>query len=108
VLSAALREALQLHRARLSVEAGESFAAAADTIVSTAQFRRRPAVETALKRWTAARLERVLDQLAAATLESRQLVGPAAPLADALAERALLRLAVAAARPSGSSATSGV
>jgi DNA polymerase III subunit delta len=100
VLAAALREALQLHRARLAVEAGESLAAAADTIVPVAQFRRRPAVETALKRWTAARLERLMDQLATATLESRQLSGPTAPLADALAERALLRLAVSAARPS--------
>jgi DNA polymerase III subunit delta len=108
LLSAALREAMQLHRARLAVEAGESLGAAADTVVSTAQFRRRPAVETALKRWTAARLERVMDQLAAATLESRQLSGPTAPLADALAERVLLRLALAAARPAaaGSSAHS--
>jgi DNA polymerase III subunit delta len=100
VLAAALREALQLHRARLAVEAGESLAAAADAVVPAAQFRRRPAVETALKRWTAARLERLMDQLAAATLESRQLSGPTAPLADALAERALLRLALSATRTS--------
>lgn len=98
VLSAALREAGQLHRARLAVEAGEPLGAAADTIVSAAQFRRRPAVETALKLWTAARLERLMDQLAAATLEQRRLSGPSASLADALAERALLRLAVAAGR----------
>jgi DNA polymerase III subunit delta len=98
VLSAALREAAQLHRARLAVEAGEPLGAAADTIVSAAQFRRRPAVETALKLWTAARLERLMDQLATATLEQRRLSGPGAALADALAERALLRLAVAAAR----------
>jgi DNA polymerase III subunit delta len=98
VLSAALREAGQLHRARLAVEAGESLGAAADTIVSAAQFRRRPAVETALKLWTAARLERLMDQLATATLEQRRLSGPSASLADALAERALLRLAVAAGR----------
>jgi DNA polymerase-3 subunit delta len=99
VLSAALREATQLHRARLAVEAGQSLGAAADTIVSAAQFRRRPAVETALKLWTAARLGRLMDQLATATLEQRRLSGPSAFLADALAERALLRLAVAAVRP---------
>jgi DNA polymerase III subunit delta len=102
VLSAALREAVQLHRARLAVEAGEPLDAAADTIVSTAQFRRRPAVETALKLWTAARLARLMEQLAAATLESRRLSGPTAPLADALVERALLALALSAARPSAS------
>jgi DNA polymerase III subunit delta len=100
-LSAALREAAQLHRARLSLEAGDSLAAAADSVVSPAQFRRRPAVEAALKLWTAARLERVMDQLATAVLESRRLSGATAPLADAVAERALLRLAVAAARQSG-------
>ena len=98
VLSAALREAAQLHRARLAVEAGEPLGAAADIVVSAAQFRRRPAVETALKRWTAARLERLMDQLATATLEQRRLSGPSASLADAMAERALLRLAVAAGR----------
>jgi DNA polymerase III subunit delta len=100
VLSAALREAEQLHRARLAVEAGQTVGAAADTIVSAAQFRRRPAVETALKLWTAARLERLMDQLATATLAQRRLSGPGAALADALAERALLRLAVAAGRQS--------
>ena len=39
-----------------------------------------------------------MDQLATATLEQRRLSGPSASLADAMAERALLRLAVAAGR----------
>lgn len=107
VLSAALREAGQLHRARLAVEAGQSLNDAADAILSAAQFRRRPAVEAALKLWTAARLERLMDQLATAALETRRLSGATAPLADAVAERALLRLAVAANRPAAAARGSG-
>src|SRR5262249_26455095 len=57
-------------------------------------FRRRPLVEAALKAWTAARLAVAMAELADATLDSRR--RPA--LADTIAERALLAIAVGARR----------
>jgi hypothetical protein len=61
-----------------------------DQVVSRAQFRRRSAIEAALGAWTAARLERVMADLAAATLETRRLSGALADLADPVVSRALL------------------
>jgi len=49
---------------------------------------------TALKSWTAARLERAMLQFADASFEARR----TADLADTIAQRALLSLAVAARR----------
>ena len=57
-------------------------------------FSRRPAVEAALKAWSSARLERAMAQLAEATLETRKQTG----LADVIAERSLLAIAVNARR----------
>ena len=56
-----------------------------------------PQVETALKSWTAARLERAMMQFADASFDARRM----ADLADTIAQRALLSLAVAARRSSG-------
>ena len=96
VLSVALAQVASLHRGRIVIEAGASLGEAADQIVSKAQFRRRPAVEAALRLWTSERLERAMAQLAEAALETRRLTGPAAALADAIASRCLLSIAVAA------------
>src|SRR5207244_2991802 len=90
ISAAAVSQAAQLHRARLSIEAGASTAEVADQVVPRAQFRRRPAIEAALSAWTAARLERVMADLAAATLETRRLSGSLADLADPVVGRALL------------------
>jgi DNA polymerase III subunit delta len=98
VMSALLREVGQFHRARLALESGASLEAAAELLVPKTQFRRRPAVEAALKRWTAARLARLMEPLANAALEARQVSGATAALADAIVERALLRVALAAGR----------
>jgi DNA polymerase-3 subunit delta len=57
-------------------------------------FSRRAQVETALKSWTAARLERAMMQFADASFDARRM----ADLADTIAQRALLSLAVAARR----------
>jgi DNA polymerase-3 subunit delta len=57
-------------------------------------FRRRAAVESALSAWTSARLARAMAQLAEASLETRR--QPA--LAEPIAQRALLSLAVNARR----------
>jgi DNA polymerase-3 subunit delta len=92
VLSAALRQVAQLHKARLAVEEGASVAEAARG--SFVHFTRQAAVEGALRTWTAARLQRAMAQLAEAVLESRR----QAWLAAVIAQRTLLALALQARR----------
>jgi DNA polymerase-3 subunit delta len=94
IVSAALRQVAQLHKARLAVEDGASVDAAAGGIQPFVHFSRKDAVETALRTWTSARLERAMTQLAEAALETRK--QPA--LAEAIAHRTLLALAVNARR----------
>jgi len=89
VLAAALRHVGQLHKARLAVEQGTPAEAAAEGF-GYVPFARKDAIKRALGAWTSARLERVMGQLADATLEARR--QPA--LAEAIAERALLAVAV--------------
>jgi DNA polymerase-3 subunit delta len=98
IIAAALTQAAQLHRARLAVENGTPMAEEVDRIVPRAQFRRRPAIEAAMASWTAARLERVMVDLSAATLETRRLSGPLADFADPVVGRALLSVATTARR----------
>jgi DNA polymerase-3 subunit delta len=94
IVSAALRQVIQLHKARLTVEDGASVSDAAGGIQPFVHFSRRAAVETALRNWTSTRLQRAMSQLAEATLESRRQSG----LAEVIAHRALLALAVNARR----------
>jgi DNA polymerase-3 subunit delta len=94
IVSAALRQVAQLHRARLAVEEGASVNEAAGGIQPFVHFSRKAAVEAALRTWTSARLERVMAQLAEAALEARR----QSTLADAIAQRTLLALAVNARR----------
>jgi DNA polymerase-3 subunit delta len=94
IVSAALRQVAQLHRARLAVEDGASVSEAASAIQPFVHFSRKAAVEAALKSWTAARLERAMAQLADAALEARKQAG----VADIIAQRTLLALAVSARR----------
>jgi len=94
IVGAALRQAAQLHRARLAVEAGGSASEASASMSPPVHFRRKAAVETALTSWTSARLERAMAQLAEAALNTRQ----RPMLADAIGERALLSVAGAARR----------
>lgn len=98
VISVALAQVAALHRGRIAMEAGASLGEAADQVVSKAQFRRRPAVEAALKLWRSERLEHAMGQLADAALEARRLTGPAAALAEPIASRCLLAIASAARR----------
>ncbi len=73
VLSAAARQAVQLHRTRLEIEAGKSIdAAIRETFRPPLFFRREPLVKAALSAWTAARLEQTMAQLAEATLAARR------------------------------------
>jgi DNA polymerase-3 subunit delta len=98
IIATALTQAAQLHRARINIESGMTLAEAVDQILPKAQFRRRGAVEAALSAWTAARLERVMAELSAASLETRRLSGPLADLADPVVGRALLITATTARR----------
>jgi DNA polymerase-3 subunit delta len=94
IVSTALRQVAQLHKARLAVEDGASVTEATGVIQPFVHFSRKPAVEAALRSWTSARLERAMAQLAEALLDSRKQSG----LADVIAQRTLLSLAVNARR----------
>ena len=94
IMYAAQRQVMQMHRARLAIEAGSDTEEALGGFVPRVNFRRKPLVEAALRSWTAARLERAMTQLADAALEVRRNYA----LADALGQRALLALAQAARR----------
>lgn len=92
IFFAAQRQLAQLHRWRTATEAGESFSV--DSALPPAQFRRKDAVRAALNLWTARRLLAAMAELAEAVLESRC----NSALADTIAERALLSIAVKARR----------
>jgi DNA polymerase-3 subunit delta len=94
IVSTALRQVMQLHKARLAVEEGTPPSEAINVIQPFVHFSRKAAVEAALKSWTSARLQRAMTQLAEATLESRK----QASMADVIAQRTLLSLAVNARR----------
>ena len=95
ILSAAGRQAAQLHRARLAVEAGKTAAEAIrETFRPPLFFRREPAVKSALGAWTSDRLEAVMTAVAAATLTSRR--WPAA--AETTTHQVLLATAMKARR----------
>jgi DNA polymerase-3 subunit delta len=92
ILSAAQRHVALLHKTRLAVDDGalpdEAFKR------SYLHFSREKFVVPALKTWTSARLERAMTQLAEAAFESRK----QADLAEAIAQRTLLSLAMNARR----------
>jgi DNA polymerase-3 subunit delta len=92
IMAAALRHVAQLHKARLAVENGVPIGDAAGGMQPFLHFSRRAAVETALSSWTSSRLERAMAHLADASLQARLQYA----LADLIARRALLSLAVAA------------
>jgi DNA polymerase-3 subunit delta len=94
ILSWALRYVTQLHKARVALDAGEDSFAAMRSFIPPIHFRREAMVQVALKSWTAPRLERAMEQLAETAFNARR----TAALADALAQRALLSLAVSARR----------
>jgi DNA polymerase-3 subunit delta len=94
ILSAAQRQLVQLHKARIAVEAGVAVDEALSDARPPLHFSRRRAVEAALKSWTSARLERVMGQLAESVLDARK----QASLAEAIAQRTLISIAGAARR----------
>jgi DNA polymerase III subunit delta len=97
IMSAALRQVGQLHRARVAIEGGSSVDGALEGMRPGIHFRRRPLVETALKAWNPPRLERAMAHLADVVLETRKQPS----LADALARQSLLSIAQQARKPGG-------
>jgi DNA polymerase-3 subunit delta len=94
IMSWALRYVTQLHKARVALDAGEDTFTAMRSFMPPVHFSRADTVQAALRSWTAPRLERAMEQLAEAALNVRR----TASLADSLAQRALLSLAVSARR----------
>lgn len=92
ILSAALRQLSQLHRLRLAVEAGQSAASVIESVRPPMHFRRKPLIEAALKNWSSDRLLAAMQQLARAVLDTRR----QPVLADAIAQRCLMALAMTA------------
>jgi DNA polymerase-3 subunit delta len=94
IISAAIRQVANLHKMKLAVEDGESIEFAMKRGAPPVHFSREAAVGAALRAWTPARLLRAMAELAAASLDMRR--NPA--LAEAIAQRTLLSLAVRARR----------
>ena len=92
IIFAAQRQLGNLHKARMSIEGGSNLTQQLEAM--HVHFSRKNAVENALKAWTAARLASSMQELAQAQLQTR--VAPA--LADAVTQRALIGLAIAARR----------
>jgi DNA polymerase-3 subunit delta len=94
IISAAIRQVANLHRMRLAVDGGDSIEWAMKRGAPPVHFTRERHVGDALRVWSPARLVRTMEQLAEASLEARR----NAPLAEAIAQRTLLSIAVSARR----------
>ena len=92
IFFAAQRQLAQLHKWRTAIEQGTPFSL--DGLQPPLHFRRKNLVEAALKQWNAARLTVAMAELAEAVLAARR--RPA--LADTIAARALLSIAMKARR----------
>jgi DNA polymerase-3 subunit delta len=97
VVSSAIRHAASLHKMRLAIDDGDSTDTAMMRGSPPVHFKRKPLVEVALRAWNAPRLARAMEQLAETLLETRRQPG----LADVVAQRALLSIAVTARRRDG-------
>jgi DNA polymerase-3 subunit delta len=75
---------------KLAIESGESIEFAMKRAAPPVHFTRERHVSEALRAWTPARLVRAMEQLAEVSLEMRR----NAPLAETIAQRMLLSLAV--------------
>jgi DNA polymerase III subunit delta len=94
VIGAAQRQVSELHKLRLAVDDGTGITSAIERKQPPIHFRRKPLIETALKAWSADRLLRTMGDLAAAAFEIRR----QAALAESIAQRALLSIAMTARR----------
>jgi len=94
IISAAIRQVANLHKMKLAIESGDSIEFAMMRGAPPVHFTRKPAVGAALRTWTPARLLRAMEQLAEASLDMRR----NSVLAEAIAQRTLLSIAVSARR----------
>jgi DNA polymerase-3 subunit delta len=94
IVSRALWQVTLLHKMRLAIDNGDSAETAMMRGGPPVHFSRTEKVGAALRNWSAPRLLRAMQQLADALLDTRK--QPA--LADAIAQRALLSLALSARR----------
>ncbi len=94
IISAAIRQVANLHKMRLAIDGGDSAEFAMKRGAPPVHFTREKQVAEALRAWSAPRLLRAMQQLAEASLEARR--NP--PLADTIAQRTLLSIAVSARR----------
>jgi len=94
IISAAIRHVANLHKMRLALDGGDSLDFVMQRGAPPIHFSRRQLAGEALRAWSAPRLLRAMAQLAEASLEARR----NAPLADTIAQRTLLSLAVSARR----------
>lgn len=94
IIMSAQRHAALLHKARLSVEEGRSELEALDSGFPRLHFSRKTLVETALRNTSSERMARVMGQLADAAFDMRK----QSSLAEVIAQRALLAIAVNARR----------
>ena len=92
IISAAIRQVANLHKMELAIEGGDSIEFAMKRAAPPVHFSRERQVSEALHAWSPLRLLRAMEQLAEASLEMRR----NAPIAEAIAQRTLLSLAVAA------------
>jgi DNA polymerase-3 subunit delta len=90
IISAAIRQVANLHKMKLALEGGDPIESVMKRAGPPVHFSRERAVGEALRAWPPARLLRAMEQLAEATLEMRR----NAPLAEAIAQRTLLSIAV--------------
>ena len=94
IVSAAVRQVANLHKMKLAVEAGDSVEFVMKRGAPPVHFTREKPVGAALRVWSPTRLLRAMEQLAEASLDMRR----NAPLAEAIAQRTLLSIAVNARR----------
>ncbi len=94
IVSAAIRQVANLHKMKLAVEAGDSVEFAMKRGAPPVHFSRERDVGAALRAWSPPRLLRTMEQLAEASLDMRR----NAVLAEAIAQRTLLAIAVGARR----------
>jgi len=92
IVSAAIRQVANLHKMKLAIEGGDSTEFAMKRAAPPVHFSRERQVGDALRAWSPPRLLRAMEQLAEASLEMRR----NAPIAEAIAQRTLLSLAVSA------------
>jgi DNA polymerase-3 subunit delta len=94
ILSAAIRHVANLHKMRLAIDGGDSAEFAMKRGAPPVHFTREKLVGDALRAFSAPRLLRAMAQLAEASLEARR----NSALAETIAQRTLLALAVNARR----------